>query len=261
MGGIAAMALPQIGPILLERVTDGAQLGSFGAASRIPSALCSIPGAVGMAWYPQLFHLGKHREDEHLELCAQELKIIAILGIGLALPLALSPEFIIRLILGNAWVALTAPVLSTLCWMAVLNSISGPLGDALTTKGLQTRRALIYSVALSLGVGLYSWLGRTAGALGGGRAAVITVSALCVGLILANPTGLKLVAVALRRSALSIIVASAATIGIRLALPQSIASIALSFTAFFVLAISVDTEFRQSAANIFNRLRLIREIA
>jgi O-antigen/teichoic acid export membrane protein len=255
LSGIAAMALPQVGPILLQRVTDGAQLGCFAAASRIPSALCAIPGAVGTAWYPQLFQLGINHRAGHLEKCAQEIKIIAILGIGLALPLYLYPALIIRSLLGSSWVNVAAPVLSTLCWMTVLNSVSNPLGDALATKGLQMRKAVIYALALLLGVVLYSYFGKTAGALGGARAAVMTQAALCVGLVLVNPTGLRLVATVLRKLVGSLIIASAAGVAVRWALPVNLLSAALVFFGFFCVIAVADKELRQIGLWGINQFR------
>lgn len=261
LGGIAGMALPQIGPILLQRATNAFQLGCFAAAYRIPAALCAIPGSVALAWYPQLFHLGVNDEAEHLEKCAQEIKIIVILGIGLALPLSLYPALVIRLILGERWVAVAAPVLSILCWMAVLSSVAGPLGDALATKGLQMRKAWIYFLALLLGATLYSRLGRANGALGGGWAAVLTIAALCVGLVLANPTGLQLASAALRKLFRSILIACAAGVTARMILPQNIFSAALVFTAFFCVVAIADDELRGGARWALGCLRLRWEVA
>jgi len=259
LSGIAGMALPQVGPILLERVTDGTQLGCFAAASRIPSALCAIPGAVGTAWYPQLFHLGINYPAEHLEKCAQEIKIIVILGIGLALPLFLYPSVIIGFMLGSAWVAVATPVLSILCWMTVLNSVSNPLGDALGTKGLQMRKAVIYALALVLGVVLYSILGRSAGAIGGAWAAVITIAALCAGLVVANPTGIRLVITVSRKLFRPLVIASAAALAARFLLPNILPSAALLFFGFFCAITIVDEELRGTALWAMASLRLRME--
>ncbi len=261
LGGIAAMALPQIGPILLERVTDRTQLGCFAAASRIPSALCGIPGAVGTAWYPQLFQLGINNPAMHLEKCAQELKIILLLGVGLTLPLYLYPALIVRILLGNSWVPVAAPVLSTLCWMAVLNSVSNPLGDALVTKGLQMRKAIIYVFSLLLGGSLFFYLGRAAGAMGGAKAVVITMSALCFGLVAANPTGLSLALAVVKKLYRSLIIACALGIGARVILPSNLPSAALVFVAFFSAVAVADDEVRLIGFWVIDRLRLRMEAA
>ena len=49
------MLLPQLGPIILEKVSTYNQVGFFGAASKIPAVLYQIPGVIAAAFYPRLF--------------------------------------------------------------------------------------------------------------------------------------------------------------------------------------------------------------
>jgi len=59
----------------MERVTGAGQVGYFAAASRIPALLYAIPGCLGMAWYPQLFHAGSRDSTQHFALSTDQLKL------------------------------------------------------------------------------------------------------------------------------------------------------------------------------------------
>jgi len=97
VSGLTASSLPQMGPVIMGRVTASAQIGFFAAASRIPSVLYAIPACLGLAWYPQLFHAGSRDPARHFALSADQLKLNAILGFGLSLPTALYARPLIHL--------------------------------------------------------------------------------------------------------------------------------------------------------------------
>ncbi|MDI3256773.1 MAG: flippase [Kyrpidia sp.] len=189
LGGLVIMLLSQMGPLILERVTDLAQVGYFAAAFRIPAVLYQIPGVLAEAYYPQLFADG-HRGDErtHLALNTLELKMMSALGVLMALPFLLYPDWWIQLLFGPRWAA-AAPALEILSWMVLLQSVNYPLADALTTKGMQSRRTAVLVVVLFAGLGAYAGLGARWGSTGGAAAAVAVESASMIGFVLANPTG------------------------------------------------------------------------
>src|SRR5262249_5585885 len=155
-----------------------------------------------------------------------------------------------RTILGPAWEAPAAPVLSLLCWMVVLNSLCTPFADALTTKGLQARRAWVYAVALLAGAILCATLAARRGALGAAAAAILTHSILNVGLIAVNPTGLAMVAAAFRRLLRPLCLASAAVFVIHKLLPENLISAGLSVTIFFLVAVISDVELRRMSGRV-----------
>ncbi|MDD1369018.1 oligosaccharide flippase family protein, partial [Bacillus sp. MHSD17] len=66
INGIIIMLLPQLGPIILEKVSTYKQVGFFGAASKIPAVLYQIPGVIAAAFYPRLFAFGNEKNiEEH----------------------------------------------------------------------------------------------------------------------------------------------------------------------------------------------------
>jgi O-antigen/teichoic acid export membrane protein len=247
VGGLSGIALPQLGPLILQRVATATQVGYFAAASRIPGLLYAIPGSLGMAWYPQLFHAGSSDPARHFALSVDQLKLNAILSFGLSLPVALYSGLLIRTVLGSSWEASTAPILPLLCWMVVLNSFSTPFADALTTKGLQTRRACVYVAAMLIGSALFAALGSTRGAQGAAAAAITTQLLLSVGLVLVNPSGRALLSAAGQRFLRPVCAASASVFVIRALLRESMISAALSVAAYFLIAVASDTELRTVA--------------
>ncbi len=247
VGGITAIALPQLGPLILQRVTAATQIGYFAAAIRIPGLMYAIPACLGTAWYPQLFSAGARDPAQHFALSVDQLKINAILGFGLSLPVALYSGPLIRMVFGSSWEAPTAPILSLLCWMVLLNSLSTPFADVLTTKGLQARRACVYVAALVIGSVLFAALASTRGALGAAAAAVIAQVLLTVGLILVNPSGRALLSAAGQRFLRPVFLASGCVFLIHMLLPDSVISAALSVATYFLVAVTSDIELRTAA--------------
>lgn len=93
IGGFIVMFLPQLGPLLLERVTDLEQVGYFVAAYRIPSVLYQVPGIVAASFYPVLFEYGNRLQlDEHFKLVKLELKVMSALGVLIVLPFIAYPD-------------------------------------------------------------------------------------------------------------------------------------------------------------------------
>jgi hypothetical protein len=131
--------------------------------------------------------------------------------------------------------------------MVVLNSISTPFADALTTKGLQNRRACVYVAALVIGSVLFAVLGSTRGAFGAATAALITQSLLSVGLVLVNSSGRALLSAAGRRFLRPVCMASASVFIVHLVLPDNVISCGLSVASFFLVAVVSDIELRTVA--------------
>ncbi|OPA19008.1 hypothetical protein BHL21_07280 [Bacillus cereus] len=172
INGLIYMILPQMGPIILEKVSTFQDVGYFSAAYRIPALLYQVPGVVAAAFYPKLFLYGNSKElDEHYKLNKLELKVMSFLGLLMALPFTLHSEWWINMLLGENWSA-AAPVLSILIVMVIMQSINYPLADHLTTIGRQRYRAVVMLIALITGVTLYGVLGSKFGVVGGAYAAV-----------------------------------------------------------------------------------------
>ncbi|HKF47511.1 MAG TPA: oligosaccharide flippase family protein [Terracidiphilus sp.] len=254
LGGIGTVLLPQMGLLILERVASAAEVGYFAAASRIPVVLYAIPGCIATAWYPQMFQAGSSDPARHFRLCLSQLKINGILGFGLSLPIALNSRLVIGTLLGRAWEGPAATVLSTLCWMVMLNSITIPLADALTTTGLQTRRAALYGIAVLAGAVLLTHLGSSGGAAGAAAAALLTQAVLSAALLAANPSGFRLLTASARQLIVPLALGSAAAAAIRLALSVNLVTALLGALAFFVMAAVPDAEIRTTLIRMIRRL-------
>jgi O-antigen/teichoic acid export membrane protein len=250
IGGVTGIALPQLGPLILQRVAAATEVGFFAAASRIPVLLYAIPSCLDTAWYPQLFHAGSRDSAKHFALSVNQLMINSIVGVGLSLPVALYSHVIIRTVLGPSWEASTAPILSLLCWMVALNSLTTPFADALTTKGMQNRRAGVYAASLVVGAFLFVGLGSARGALGAAAAAIATQVMLSIGLILVNPSGGALLLAGIQRLFRPTVLGTAGAFGIYALLPNMLFSVPVCSATFFLLAAAADKELRSGAMKL-----------
>ena len=262
IGGITGTALPQLGPLILQRVAAATEVGYFAAAIRIPGLLYAIPSCLDTAWCPQLFSAGARDPERHFSLSVDQLKINAILGFGLSLPVALYSRLIVRtvfrLLMGGA-----NGSRSCHCFVGwwLVNSLSTPFADVLTTKGLQARRACVYVAALVIGSVLFAALASTRGALGAAAAAVIAQVLLTVGLILVNPSGRALLSAAGQRFLRPVFLASGCVFFIHMLLPDSLMSAALCVATYFLVAVASDIELRamvrKATVMIYGRFRYV----
>ena len=250
VGGVTGIALPQLGPLILQRVTAVTQVGYFAAASRIPAFLYAIPSCLDTAWYPQLFLAGSREPAKHFALSVNQLMINTIVGFGLSLPVALYSRLIVRTVLGSSWEASTAPILSLLCWMVALNSLTSPFADALTTKGMQNRRASVYVVSLIIGSILFVRFGSIAGALGAAAAAISTQAVLGIGLVLVNPSGRALLSAGLQRLLRPTVFGATSAFAIRILAPNIWLAVPICSATFFLVAAAADKEMRTAATRV-----------
>lgn len=189
VGSFIVMLLPQLGPLLLERVTDLKQVGYFVAAYRIPSVLYQVPGTIAAAFYPVLFEYGNRRlYEEHHKLVKLELKVMSMIGVAMALPFLTYPEWWIGLLFGKEWME-AAPVFQLLAVIVILQSVNYPLADALTTLGWQKYRTIVLTIALVTSVFLYLVAGARWGAMGGAIVAIAIECILLIGFITFVPSG------------------------------------------------------------------------
>jgi O-antigen/teichoic acid export membrane protein len=185
-GGLLVMILPQVPPIILEKVTNLEQVGYFSAAYRIPSILYQIPGVVAAAFYPMLFRYGSTKQyEKHLEMSILEAKIMTLLGGCMVLPFLLYSTWWVNIIFGIEWVKV-APLLSIVSIVVLLQSINYPLADSLTTKGHQSKRTFVMFITLLVAILFYYFLGKKFDSLGGAFAVVITELSLLTGFVLFN---------------------------------------------------------------------------
>jgi O-antigen/teichoic acid export membrane protein len=187
ISGLLIVILPQLGPITLEKTLTLEQVGLFAVAYRIPAALYQIPGVLGGAFYPALFKSYNDKGvTEHLKLNMMQLKLMALTGMVMTIPLYYTPEIIIGSLFGDKWLY-ASQALKILSFLLVLQSINVALADGLTTKALQSRRTIVQAAAVAGGVVLYLFFSKQYGVEGAAYAGVVIELISLAGFWLLNP--------------------------------------------------------------------------
>lgn len=205
LSGILGLILPQLGPLILEKVSGLTDVGYFSVAYKIPNLLYSIPSVVAVAFYPALFSLWATDKQEHHRMVRRELKVMSALGFGLPLPIMAYAENIIDLVFGPTWIASTVPLRILSC-MVAFQALSIVMGDALTTQDLQGRRTVGYALSTLAGVLSHFFLGTHYGAMGAAFASVLVQTVMLIAFTTANPTGWSLLIAGIRHPLASLLV-------------------------------------------------------
>lgn len=259
INGIIIMLLPQLGPIILEKVSTYNQVGFFGAASKIPAVLYQIPGVIAAAFYPRLFAFGNEKNiEEHRKLSSFELKLMSFLGIGISIPFIADPSFWIVSLLGEEY-APAGDALAILAFMVILQSINYPLADNLTTIGQQWKRATTMTIGLVVAIIGYIILGSKYGMMGAAAAAILTEITLLIGFTLFIRKGMQLLVKGVIFNSLAFII----SYGIyRIALINLPPLIALTLTGILygIIGIGIDPQIRGFVLG-FIKQKLIRKHA
>ncbi|EEL53597.1 sugar translocase [Bacillus cereus] len=259
INGIIIMLLPQLGPIILEKVSTYKQVGFFGAASKIPAVLYQIPGVIAAAFYPRLFAFGNEKNiEEHRKLSSFELKLMSFLGMGISIPFIADPSFWIVSLLGEKY-APAGDALAILAFMVILQSINYPLADNLTTIGQQWKRATTMTIGLVVAIIGYIVLGSKYGMMGAAAAAIITEITLLIGFTLFIRKGMQLLVKGIIFNSLAFII----SYGIyRIALINLPPLVALTLTGILygIIGIVIDPQIRGFVLE-FIKQKLIRKHA
>jgi len=259
INGIIIMLLPQLGPIILEKVSTYKQVGFFGAASKIPAVLYQIPGVIAAAFYPRLFAFGNEKNiEEHRKLSSFELKLMSFLGMGISIPFIADPSFWIVSLLGEEY-APAGDALAILAFMVILQSINYPLADNLTTIGQQWKRATTMTIGLVVAIIGYIVLGSKYGMMGAAAAAIITEITLLIGFTLFIRKGMQLLVKGIIFNSLAFII----SYGIyRIALINLPPLVALTLTGILygIIGIVIDPQIRGFVLG-FIKQKLIRKHA
>ncbi|WP_144502155.1 oligosaccharide flippase family protein [Bacillus thuringiensis] len=259
INGIIIMLLPQLGPIILEKVSTYKQVGFFGAASKIPAVLYQIPGVIAAAFYPRLFAFGNEKNiEEHRKLSSFELKLMSFLGMGISIPFIADPSFWIVSLLGEKY-APAGDALAILAFMVILQSINYPLADNLTTIGQQWKRATTMTIGLVVAIIGYIVLGSKYGMMGAAAAAIITEITLLIGFTLFIRKGMQLLVKGIIFNSLAFII----SYGIyRIALISLPPLVALTLTGILygIIGIVIDPQIRGFVLG-FIKQKLIRKHA
>lgn len=180
LAGALATALPQMGPILLERVAGVEAAGTLASCSRIASMLYLVPGAVATAFYPALHRTAAQGEAEFRRTLVAQVRTMVLLALVLTLPLALYAEGVTHVLFGARWDGIGPLVRMTLP-AVLLQAVSFPLAQALIVEHRERVRAWVLLVAVLAAAVAYCGLGARLGAAGGIAAALLGELVLLVG--------------------------------------------------------------------------------
>ncbi|MFK4315766.1 O-antigen/teichoic acid export membrane protein [Bacillus sp. RC55] len=259
INGIIIMLLPQLGPIILEKVSTYEQVGFFGAASKIPAVLYQIPGVIAAAFYPKLFAFGNEKNiDEHRKLSQFELKLMSFLGMGISIPFIADPSFWIVTLLGEQY-APAGDALAILAFMVILQSINYPLADNLTTIGQQWKRATTMGIGLAVAIVSYIVLGSQFGMMGAAVAAIITEVTLLIGFTLFVRKGFTLLFKGIVFNTLAFIISYALYRTVLINLPPLVA-LTLTGILYGIIGLAIDPQIRGLILGFVNK-KLIRKNA
>lgn len=255
LNGLVTMAIPQLGPLILERVTSLKDVGLFSAAYRIPVLLYQVPGVVAVAFYPRLFKLGNNNQlEEHLNLTAFQLKIMTLVILLVALPFLVYADWIINILFGDGWDE-SASVAAVLIFMVILQAIERPLADHLTTKDQQNQRTIIMIIGLIFATIAYFILGKEFGVMGGALAAVATELILVIMFISRIRKGITLVLRSIFINILCFFIAVAVTyLFFKGIFP--IFGMIIGCILFIVLVFVLDKDIRTRGTALLNRKRV-----
>jgi O-antigen/teichoic acid export membrane protein len=192
ISGIAIILLPQLAPLILEKVSNFKEVGFYSAAYRIPVVLYQLPAIVAVAFYPILFKFGNKKDfDNHFELSTLQIKLMSFFSVLLGMPFLIYSDWWITLLFGEEWIK-AAATLKILSLVVITQSISYPIADALTTLGYQKKRMVVMLCGLILGVPSYYFLGNFYGSIGAAIGAIFIELFLLVFFVLLHPRGKRL---------------------------------------------------------------------
>ncbi|KPL59282.1 flippase [Rossellomorea vietnamensis] len=205
INGLLFMLLPQIPPIVLEKVSSLEEVGYFSAAYKIPSVLYQVPGVIAAAFYPILFSLGTKNLSKHREMTLLQLKVMSFLGIIMFLPLFLYSEWWSNIIFGEEWKNVGS-ILRILSFVVLFQSISFPLADSLTTTDKQSKRIIVMTIAVCTAIILYFILGYYYGSVGGAISMVSIEAFIFIGYSIYIKKSSALLLQSLRYNILSVLI-------------------------------------------------------
>ncbi|PFJ15085.1 sugar translocase [Bacillus cereus] len=259
INGIIIMLLPQLGPIILEKVSTYKQVGFFGAAYKIPAVLYQIPGVIAAAFYPRLFAFGNEKNiEEHTKLSSFELKLMSFLGMGISIPFLADPSFWIVSLLGEKY-APAGDALAILAFMVILQSINYPLADNLTTIGQQWKRATTMGIGLAVAIISYIVLGSKFGMMGAAVAAILTEVTLLIGFTLFIHKGVQLLFKGIIFNSLAFIISYGIYQFVLINLPPLVA-LTLTGILYGIIGLVIDPQIRGFVLRFINQ-KLGKKIA
>ncbi|WP_394239120.1 oligosaccharide flippase family protein [Niallia oryzisoli] len=187
LSGLLFVLLPQLGPIVLEKAISLNEVGLFAVAYRIPQALQQIPMIIAGAFSPVLFRaFHDHRLSDHLRYSLSMIKMMALAGMMMTIPIYYMADWVIEILFGEKWAAAALPM-KILSVILILQAVNIALADGLTTRGLQNYRTLVQAISVLSGMLLYLFFSQSYGVTGAALAGVLIEAIALLGFWLFNP--------------------------------------------------------------------------
>lgn len=149
LGGIFYLINLRVDIVVMTSILAASVVGVYAAAYRIVSTIYFLPAVVSAAVIPRLFREGAEAVDRHRRTAASVLRYQSLFGGLAAAALYLASGPVIRLLYGAAYDD-AASLLRLLCWLLVLQTMSYPLGDVLTTVDRNGQRVAVTGAAAAL---------------------------------------------------------------------------------------------------------------
>ena len=153
LGGIFYLVNLRVDVVVMTSFLAASVVGVYAAAYKIVSTIYFLPAIVSAVVIPRLFRYSTEDTDRHRRTTQTVLRYQSLLGGLVAGGLFLASGPVIRLLYGASYAG-AAPLLRLLCWLLVVQTMSYPLGDALTTVDRNGQRVTITGVAAGLNLGL-----------------------------------------------------------------------------------------------------------
>lgn len=169
----------QLDVILLSRLRDEYQVGIYGAASTVTSALILIPFAFQTAVFPVMSRLYATAPVALERLYDQSLKYLLLAGLPIAVGVTMLAPDIVTLAFGRQFAA-SVPVLQILVWSLFLIFLNVPNSRMLVVSDQQRIIAVFLLTSLTLNTLLNLLLIPRWGAAGSGVARLMSTSVLFV---------------------------------------------------------------------------------
>jgi O-antigen/teichoic acid export membrane protein len=177
--GVFFILESQLDVILLSRLRDEYQVGLYGAASTVVSALILIPTAFQTAVFPVMSRLYATAPAALERLYDQSLKYLLLAGLPIAVGVTVLASDIVTLAFGRQF-APGASVLQILVWALFLIFLNVPNARLLVVTDQQRIIAVFLLTSLTINVVLNLLLIPRWGAAGSATARVISTSVLFV---------------------------------------------------------------------------------
>lgn len=164
--GLLFILSPQLGPIILEKTLTLKEVGLFAVAYRIPQALQQLPLIAAAAFRPVMFnHFHNQKIEQHVTLNVTLIKLMAILGMIITIPLYYLADAFILQLFGESWMP-SSEALKILSLLILIQAVGIGLADGLTTRGLQTYRTGVQLFSVLVGIVVYILFSRMYGVTG-----------------------------------------------------------------------------------------------